>query len=614
MTSYNINPLALSQKHFVLARAGILLPPLRLVDEDEKAPWYVIPSNTSPGIGIAFTAAGQVDCTKALTWADSIHIEPETRIRHTERRQKEKMVLSGWTGLVELYCNNRIAFDRMLRSDNEVSALWASLLGKDPAGNRIAWDPPAEKEQDFECPYSYPPEKDVATGVRFNEADYAKTDKERIRCPWGNPPAQDRYHTTRWGKRWYEEICLRDYVYPQGDALNFDIETPIVHVGDGDHIDFWFDSLSYDLRCNHQEPSGWRDPYTYRPPVIIPQTPQRRCHLHMNSALLKRVADNMPLDLLEFSAKIDFDSFVWKFSATLNSRESFEAVEPSEAGYTEVEAAINGYLFRFYVEEASCDESRRKSFAIEGRGLAAALADPFAAQVSYTEEQPRTARQLMEDRLFGSGWTLDWQITDFLVPADAYSFHNLTPMAAIADITNQVGARIQAHRLNKVLQILPRYVEPPWQWASATPALALGESVILTSARNWQPGPDYNGVVVSGTTQGVIAKVMRTGSGGTNMAPMVAEPLMVTTEAVTMRGIYELARWGKWQPGTLNLPLEAGPEQPQLLLPGTLLQVNRAQAQFPVQTTGVQVSARRQNGLKVRQYVEVERYRGEPVA
>lgn len=585
-----------------------------MVDTEPLPPWYVIPSGTAPGIGIAFTAARQTDCSKRNGWADSTHIEPETRLRHARQVEKEKQVLSGWTGLAALYTDNRIAFDRLLRNDNEVSALWVNMLGKDPAAHRIRWDESQEKEQGIECPYSYPPEKDVAKRAKHNEADHEKTDRERIRCPWGNPPEKDRDHTTRWGKKYYDEICLRKYQYPQGDSLVLDLGHTINQVGDKDHIDFWFDSLSYDLRCSHQEPSGWRDPYTYRPPIIYPHAPQRRCHLHMNHALLKRVSDNMPLDLRDFSAKINFGSWCWEFSATLNTRESFEAVEPSESGYHEVEADINGYLLRFYVERAGSDESRTNSFSIAGRGIAAELAEPYAAVASYTEEQQRTIRQIIEDRLFGTGWTLDWQITDFLVPADAYSFHNLTPMAAITAITGQIGVRIQAHGKDKVLQILPRYGIKPWQWATATPALALGESVILNTARDWQPGPDYNGVVVSGTTQGIIAKILRTGSGGTNMGPMVTEPLIVTTEAATMRGIYELARSGKWQPGTLNLPLKAAPDLPQLLLPGTLLQVNRAHENFRAQVTGVGISARRQKGLKVRQLVEVERYRGEPVA
>ena len=95
---------------------------------------------------------------------------------------------------------------------------------------------------------------------------------------------------------------------------------------------------------------------------------------------------------------------------------------------------------------------------------------------------------------------------------------------------------------------------------------------------------------------------------------MVTDPLIVTTEAATQRGIYEIAASGSWQPYTITLPLKTEPEQPGLLLPGTLLQINRVRESFRCMVTGVKVSAQRQNGLKVRQIVEVERYRGKPVA
>jgi len=421
-------------------------------------------------------------------------------------------------------------------------------------------------------------------------------------------------HTTKWGRAWYEKICIRDYLPPAGTAVALDFETQISDVGDKDHIHFWFDSLSYDERCNHREPSGWRDPYTYRPPLIVPQTPNRRAYTNMNSALLKKVSDNMPLDLSTFSAKIDFGSWVWDFSASLQTWSSFDAVEPDENGFQEVEADINGYIFRGIVERASEQEQRKTSFAIRGRGPAAELARPYAPQTSYTEEAERGARQIIEERLSGTGWALDWQITDFTIPANVYTFHNATPLEAIKQITEALGARIQAHLHSKTLKILPRYPIKPWEWDTTTPELIISESVIMTSSRDWLPGGNYNGVVVSGTNTGVLVKVMRTGSGGTEMAPMITNPLIVTTEAATQRGIYEIAASGSWQTYTITLPLKTEPEQPGLLLPGTLLQINRERESFNAMVTGVKVTAKRQNGLKVRQIVEVQRYRGKHLA
>jgi len=575
-------------------------------------PWYVIPANISQDFAVGFKTGQVADTQKRSRWKDAPYIEPEYRAGWGQGEIVDRLVKSGFIGLPALYRENRVAFDRLLRSENDIFTAWHNLEGNDSNEKRSIWDSTTAKDGKLNAGYREPGAKDnhfvIPWGSTTKEIDFSFV------VPWAVPPPNDTLHTTKWGREWYEKICIRDYLPPAGTAVALDFETQISDVGDKDHIHFWFDSLSYDERCRHAEPSGWRDPFTYRPPVLFPHTPNRKAFTHMNSALLKRVSDNMPLDLRSFEAKIDFDSWVWEFSAALNTESSYAAVEPDENGFQEVEANINGYIFRGLVERAAANEERTSNFTLSGRGPAAELARPYAPQSSYTEEQARGLRQLIEDRLTATGWTLDWQITDFIVPADVVSFHNSTPFEAINQLTEAIGARIQANRETQVLQILPRYPIKPWQWDSETPALALGEAVIMTSSRDWQPGGNYNGVVVSGTGQGVIVKVMRTASGGTEMAPMVTDPLIVTTEAATQRGIYEIAASGSWQPYTITLPLKTEPEQPGLLLPGTLLQINRVRESFRCMVTGVKVSAQRKNGLKVRQIVEVERYRGKPVA
>ena len=97
-----------------------------------------------------------------------------------------------------------------------------------------------------------------------------------------------------------------------------------------------------------------------------------------------------------------------------------------------VEAEINGYVFRFSIEGAEVDRTFGKPrWTISGRGQAAELAEPFAAQGSYTETADRTAQQLIGEILLNTGWTVDFQGVDWLVTGGAYSYLNATPLQAI---------------------------------------------------------------------------------------------------------------------------------------------------------------------------------------
>jgi hypothetical protein len=79
-----------------------------------------------------------------------------------------------------------------------------------------------------------------------------------------------------------------------------------------------------------------------------------------------------------------------------------------------------------------------------------------------------TAQQLAEAALEFSGVTLDWQITDWLVPAGAWSFSG-TPLAAVQRVAEAAGAVLQSHRTDPVFRVLPRYTALPWEWTTTTP-------------------------------------------------------------------------------------------------------------------------------------------------
>ena len=85
------------------------------------------------------------------------------------------------------------------------------------------------------------------------------------------------------------------------------------------------------------------------------------------------------------------------------------------------------------------------SVRISGRGRNAVLAAPYAPVMTFSNAEGRTARQLMDDVLTVNGvplgWSADWALTDWNVPAGAFA-HQGTWIEALAAIARDPLAPI----------------------------------------------------------------------------------------------------------------------------------------------------------------------------
>ena len=274
----------------------------------------------------------------------------------------------------------------------------------------------------------------------------------------------------------------------------------------------------------------------------------------------------------------------------------------------EVEARINGQSWRALVDSWGHTRSfGNRSITIRGRGLAAYLANPYAVPRSYTEGNVRLAQQLAAQEL-PTGWSLDWRLEDWTVPAGAWSYERRTPIEALSAIAAAAGGYIQGDQIGKTIHVLPGYPVAPWGWADATPDITLPADVITQLGQDWQPVSEANEVYVSGREQGVLVQVRRAGTAGDKSLPLVVDPLITEVAAARQRGIAELGATGPQSREKLSLPLDnsiAG-----LLSTGQLIQVTGAEASpWRGLVRGVSVSAGRNSGaLQVSQQIEVERH------
>lgn len=574
----------------------------------EPRPEYELPVSVSGGMGIRFRKAKDQPAETSICFGRSEEINIPIDAGWISARETETERSSGWRDMDMIQSSASSGWSNAGIVEASTSSGFIELEG---FVNEIEgqWKKPRHIEQLMLHPWMFLSDFGKLLDPSWSEMPELGS---TVQSSWFVPPEVNVTHETLWGKKYYERICVRDYVPPPGDQVNFNLHQPIELCGDGDHVDFFFDKYTYDERCTHREPSGWRENYTYKRPKKIPRPPVLGVYIVLNNAMLCRLPDRTPVGVLSMSLSSKIDSWCWDFKAVLESRADLDKVRSIDGSPVPVEVEINGWKWVVMIEDSEGSRQFPKgSWSVSGRSLSAELASPYAPIKTYTESNQRLARQLAESELENTGWTFDWKIEDWLVPANVFSVTNQTPMETILKIVRSIGGEIQSHRTDKILKAVSRYPKSPWKWATETPVISLHESVVLTLGWSNERKPGYNGIYVSGSTAGgVTVFVRRDGTPGDNQAQMIVEPLITAVEAGRERGRVELSKAGKWSRQRLSLPLMSGSELPGLLNCGELIEVQEGSALWRGQISDVSITANRQNGLKVYQNIEVERYHG----
>ena len=298
--------------------------------------------------------------------------------------------------------------------------------------------------------------------------------------------------------------------------------------------------------------------------------PVRSCYVVHNSVTLYRLPAGTEFKAESFTLDIDKDSWTFGWSASLHSSARAHLLRSAPDERVEVECVVNGVSYRLAIDSMGRDKSFPESrIAVRGLGRAAELDD---VDLSFGNTAPRTAQQLMDDVLtvngVSLGWTLDWQIQDWLVAADAFLFRG-SYIGALRYIAEAARAYIHPHTTDKVLRVLPLYPQAPWDWATLlTPDIELPAAVAAVVNVEEVMRPRYNRVFVGGVGKGVFGPVDRTGTAGDKVAPQVLHPLITAAEAHIQCGRGVLSDTGlqeHFSVQTMVLP-ETG-----IILPGKVL-------------------------------------------
>lgn len=299
--------------------------------------------------------------------------------------------------------------------------------------------------------------------------------------------------------------------------------------------------------------------------------PIRRVYIVTNDIQLIRIDGSVPLPAYAFALSLDADSWTWQWSATLPAS-VLPNIEPATAGTpVEVQASINGVPYRLLIERVQRSRQfAQDRLAVSGRGTAAILDAPYAPVMGFDNASAaRSAQQLMGDVLTINGvpigWAVDFGLTDWAVPAGAWS-HQGSYISALNAIAQAAGGYVQPHATAQTLRILHRYPLAPWDWSALTPDVELPLAVTSVEGVEWVKKPAYNRVYVSGADgSGILGQVSIAGTPGDESAPMVTDALITHADAARQRGRAILSDTGPQALVSLTLPVlpETG-----LILPG----------------------------------------------
>lgn len=333
--------------------------------------------------------------------------------------------------------------------------------------------------------------------------------------------------------------------------------------------------------------------------------PIRRVYVVINEARLRRVDGDIQIPTFTMSMSLDTDSWAWGFSADV-PRGVLPNLQPSNFGDpVELEAWVNGVPYRFLAEQLSTSRTfGRESLRISGRGLTATLDAPYAPTLNFGNTDARTAQQLMGDVLTVNGvpfgWTVDWQLTDWLVPGNVWT-HQGAYVGALNSIVQAAGGYLQPHESDKVVKALLRYPTAPWDWG-AVADFELPADVTTQEGIVWQENPRYNRVFVSGVSAGVLGQITRAGTDGASIAPMATDALITHADAARQRGVRELAAGGRQAMVSLQLPVL---ETTGVIPPGKMVRYVDGSTTRVGITRSVQVDVRMP---EIFQSIEVETY------
>jgi hypothetical protein len=628
------------------------------------------------GHNINWKTPVELDEHTGFNWDQAIITDHRVEIPNEDFESLDKTVADTWTVLD--YKDNRsvIPFNKFPELlDRLTLSAWNTLIITDKHRD-IVYGNMDRLYKPINIPYKSPGANDTFKKVFFTT--YAGTKDLFFHFKWNEPGAKDKHHLVPWGPIQYFTFCNRRYYPPtECGTVNFKLETIDQQmIGVCDQVIFSVEGYQSDPRCpfKHYQ-SGRRDPYIGGIEVKHIYPPGfKEVYKVMNTVLVKRLPDNVPIEIVNVSIKYDIQSYTWQFTLnipkdTRGGVNYLDLIKPNPSNlniFTDIEIYINGWQWICRIE--SWSESRvfaKDTWSVTGRSPSMELGAPLNQKTSYTYDAAGSSltagAQIMQDVLDGTmlgiddtGWNLnldyyhgvtgeiDEIFTGFDpedaqqwgIPANTFTWTNLTQIEVLKQLAESIGAFIYTEPNcisgNKNLYLKPITNKPPWHWNGTNkPRVnhAIRTSYASEVSRSYESLPVYTSVLVmgqtsvdpqqSGNSSGiVVADVYRFGPDRI-YAPDVTNPWITTVQAATEYGRNVLSDTGEWIKSTLRLfSLEQkgaiAPQISGLIVPGDFIKVEEGSDWYGM-VTSTEITAGVTNTavFAVYQTIEVKQYIGE---
>lgn len=430
------------------------------------------------------------------------------------------------------------------------------------------WIVPELQQTMVEMQWSQAAAKSQQITVKLHVGEQLATE---IALSYTDIQSQGDNKTVAWAPHAARWVCSSKYVPPVG-KVTLRFSEPWINSTSPTQLRF---TASPNV-CYWDDGGGLIDANPPLPTIDfkIPIEPQiRRSYLMQPQISCVRVSDGVAVVLKSVSISQSRSQWASSGSLTFSSR-----IDAERAANELLKISINGYDFYLLCESPSESKAFGKtSYSATGRGRLATLASPNRKAINYVNVVSRSFIGLMVDIVANTGWTVASQITDYPVPANAFSYAAKTPAEAINMMANSIGAMLDVNDETQTITVIPQWPVVPWNTSSAIPDVILHDGVILEFNERIDIRPDANAVFVRGEQQGVAAKVKRFGTAGDNFAADIVDKLITDNQAARMRATAELANAGNKVQNSIRAKVMA--DLPPMR-PGMLIGVRKGAAVF----------------------------------
>lgn len=489
------------------------------VDVESSLAWSI--SRVDNEIAVSYTGLARVGNVYDLVWSPVDNHENQLVISYAGLECVEQTIAPEW-GVTASYTNEILTnWLKPLQFEISLTTPWFGLL------------PKLENQTDV---FYESPQLPVMTnmGVMWRSgSDQVETEFNLFYGP----------HPSGF-------ICTTNYLPPKGKVL---IRFDSPHSLNGPNVTMRFTpSPEY---CYYDDGGGLIDGGTELPNIDfdIPIEPQiRRVYLMQPELVVTRVSDNLPIVVTSVSISDNRGQFTSSGSIDFSSRgDALNAINQL------LLVQINGYDFYLLPEEIGRNQSFGQSqWSASCRSRTAQLAAPLRAPISYSNTVDRSVAGIMGDILTASGWSVELVgFLDFNVPAGVFSITGKAPIESVNEIADMIGCIVIPDEFTSVLKIVPRWPVTPWTFASAVPAIAVHDAVIISYSSRDELNQLCDSCWVRGEQQGVSRHVKRTGTAGNIPTSDVSNALIVTDTAARLVGTAKIADTGKKERITISLPV-----------------------------------------------------------